>query len=156
MLVKKMVMSKKIQILNKRLLSLQLKKAIFYAFLEAKKHGSIIIDSEFLLYGILKVNNSLANKLFKQIYKARSSFFNPTDNLVSKLNSNFQTRKKTIYFSTQGVYPNFSRPVKQLLFFLLRYGENPHTKVITSLHVLKYLLRQKNICTLVKNALGTY
>lgn len=154
MIAKKMVMSKNIKFLNKRLLSVQLKKALFYAFLEAKKNKTTIIDSQLLLYGILKVNSSLANKLIRQIYKSKSPSFNSIDNLVVKLKLNIHTKNKII--STQGVYPNFSKPVKQLLFFLLRSGGDPQTKVITSLHVLKYLLCQKNICILVKDGLRSF
>lgn len=154
MIAKKMVMSKNIKFLNKRLLSVQLKKAFFYAFLEAKKNKTTIIDSQLLLYGILKVNSSLANKLIRQIYKSKSPSFNSIDNLVVKLKLNIHTKNKII--STQGVYPNFSKPVKQLLFFLLRSGGDPQTKVITSLHVLKYLLCQKNICILVKDGLRSF
>jgi len=149
-----MVVSKNIKFLNKRFLSVQLKKALFYAFLEAKKNKTTIIDSQLLLYGILKVNSSLANKLIRQIYKSKSPSFNSIDNLVVKLKLNIHTKNKII--STQGVYPNFSKPVKQLLFFLFRSGGNPQTKVITSLHVLKYLLCQKNICILVKDGLRTF
>lgn len=154
MIAKKMVMSKNIKFLNKRLLSVQLKKALFYAFLEAKNNKTTIIDSQLLLYGILKVNSSLANKLIRQIYKSKSPSFNSIDNLVVKLKLNFHTKNKII--STQSVYPNFSKPVKQLLFFLLRSGGDPQTKVITSLHVLKYLLCQKNICILVKDGLRSF
>lgn len=154
MIAKKMVMSKNIKLLNKRLLSVQLKKALFYAFLEAKKNKTTIIDSQLLLYGILKVNSSLANKLIRQIYKSKSPSFNSIDNLVVKLKLNIHTKNKII--STQGVYPNFSKPVKQLLFFLHRSGGDPQTKVITSLHVLKYLLCQKNICILVKDGLRNF
>ena len=80
MIAKKMVMSKNIKLLNKRLLSVQLKKALLYAFLEAKKNKTTIIDSQLLLYGILKVNSSLANKLIRQIYKSKSPSFNSMDN----------------------------------------------------------------------------
>nr|YP_009551176.1 N-domain of Clp chaperone [Vischeria sp. ACOI 3415]QAA12111.1 N-domain of Clp chaperone [Vischeria sp. ACOI 3415] len=157
MIAKKMVMSKNIKLLNKRLLSVQLKKALLYAFLEAKKNKTTIIDSQLLLYGILKVNSSLANKLIRQIYKSKSPSFNSMDsidNLLVKLKLNIHIKNKII--STQSVYPNFSKPVKQLLFFLLRSGGDPQTKVITSLHVLKYLLCQKNICILVKDGLRIF
>lgn len=148
-------MSKKINISIKKLFSVQLKKAIFYAFLEARKHRSTTIDSQFLLFGILKTENSLATKLFQQLYKSKSSSLDPIDKLLLKLRVNFQLKTKSNSFSTDRIYPNFSRPVRRLLFFLIKAGQNQQSSVITTLQVLNYLLRHKYVCKFIKESLVT-
>lgn len=138
------VSNRKNNTLNKKLLSLQLKKAIYYAFYEAKKQGSDVVDSQYLLYGLLKVDTGLANRLVKKIVK-NNSFTNPSDKLLQQLKLNLRNRNKKVVFSTNRLYPNFSRPVKKLLFLLIKSTSNKQNVVITTLHVLKYLLRNKNI-----------
>lgn len=155
MLVKKMVGSKKIRVKNQTLFSFQLKKAVFYAFLEARKQGITTIDSQLLLYSLLKVNNTSVRYLFQKLYSSRSSSFNPVEKLLNKLKANLQLKKGDQFFTPDRSYPNFSRPVKRLLFFLLRTNRNTNKKisVVTTLHVLNYLLRHKSISKFVKETL---
>ena len=146
------VSNKKTNNINKKLLSLQLKKAIFYAFYEAKKHGSEIVDSQYLLYGLLKIDNSLANRLLKNIIKNKG-IINPTDKLLTQIKLNIKNNNKKIVFSTNRPSPSFSRPVKKLLFVLLKTNTNEKNGIITTLHVLKYLLRNKNISVWINDKL---
>lgn len=155
MRVKKMVVSKKINVSTKNLFSLQLKKALFYAFIEAKKYGVTTIDSQLLLFGLLKTSDSSVNHLFNQIYKRRLLSSSAVAKILSKLRINFQIKSKATNFSNDRTYPNFSRPVKRLLFFLLRSGKSRQTSIITSVHVLNYLLRHKYVCKFIKEALIT-
>ncbi len=146
------VSNKKTNIINKKLLSLQLKKAIFYAFYEAKKHGSEIVDSQYLLYGLLKIDNSLANRLIKSIVKNKG-IVNPTDKLLQQLKVNIKNKNKRVVFSTNRPFPSFSRPVRKLLFVLLKTNTNEKNGIVTTLHVLKYLLRNKNISVWINDIL---
>lgn len=149
MLAKRKVMSKKINIRTKNLFSLQLKKALFYAFIEARKYGSEVIDSQFLLFGLLKADDNLTSKLFKNIYG--SPIYK--EKLLSKLKLSFQIKTKSVSFSTGKEYPNFSRPIKRLLFFLSCSKQTQTVTVITTLHVFTYLLRHKYINKLIKETL---
>ncbi len=146
------VSNKKTNIINKKLLSLQLKKAIFYAFYKAKKHGSEIVDSQYLLYGLLKIDNSLANRLIKSIVKTKG-IVNPTDKLLQQLKVNIKNKNKRVIFSTNRPSPSFSRPVRKLLFVLLKTNTNEKNGIVTTLHVLKYLLRNKNISVWINDIL---
>jgi ATP-dependent Clp protease ATP-binding subunit ClpA len=146
------VSSKKNNSLNKKLFSLQLKKAIFYAFYEAKKHGSDIVDSQYLLYGLLKADSSLANRLIKKILKD-SDLGNSSNKLLDPLKANLKNKNKKTVFSTNKLRPNFSRPVRKLLFLLIKSSSNKKQEIITTLHVLKYLLRNKNISKWVQDNL---
>lgn len=146
------VSNKKTNIINKKLLSLQLKKAIFYAFYEAKKHGSEIVDSQYLLYGLLKIDNSLANRLIKSIVKNKG-IVNSTDKLLQQLKVNIKNKNKRVVFSTNRPSPSFSRPVRKLLFVLLKTNTNEKNGIVTTLHVLKYLLRNKNISVWINDIL---
>nr|YP_010478511.1 N-domain of Clp chaperone [Chlorobotrys sp.]UVI60816.1 N-domain of Clp chaperone [Chlorobotrys sp.] len=145
-----------INILNKNLFSLQLKKAIFYSFLEARKYENTIIDSQFLLYGILKTNHSIIYTVIQQISKTRSLSFNLRRELLIKLKLNFQTKNKLNFSSTDQTYPNFSRTIKRLLVFLINSPQqNSKISVITTLQVFKYLLHNKSVSKLIKDCLVT-
>jgi hypothetical protein len=138
------VSNKKNSISNKKLLSLQLKKAIFYAFYEAKKQGSEVVDSYYILYGLLKVDSSLATRLVKKVFKD-NGLGNSSNNLLNKIKLNINTKRKKTIFSTNKRRPNFSRPVRKLLFFLIKSTPNEKKKIVTTLDVFKYLLRNKYI-----------
>lgn len=151
MLVKKMVMSnKKTKNTNPRLFSLQLKKALFYAFYEARKQGSDVVDSQYLLYGLLKDNDSLSNRLIHKVCKV-DSISNPNQKLIAKLKINFKRKSQLVVFSTNKSFPNFSRPVKKLLFSLIKSTRTDKKSILTSLHVLNYLVRNKHISKWVKD-----
>nr|YP_009550334.1 N-domain of Clp chaperone [Characiopsis acuta]QAA11270.1 N-domain of Clp chaperone [Characiopsis acuta] len=153
MLVKKKGMPKKVNIFSGKLFSLQLKKALFYAFLEARRQKINVIDSQLLLFGLLKTNDSSINRLFQKIYKTRTLSQNPIEKLINKLKVNFQFKSESITFSVDREFPNFSRPVKRLLFFLVRLGKKEQVTVITTLQVLTHLLRHKSLAKLVKDSL---
>ena len=71
------------KILSSKLISLQLKQAIFLAFLKARKYGTNTVSSKFLLYGILKVNNSLASKTINNLYGDQTFFNNKVDKILT-------------------------------------------------------------------------
>lgn len=146
-------MPKKVNIFSEKLFSLQLKKALFYAFLEARKQKSNVIDSQLLLFGLLKTKDSSTNRLFQTLYKSKVLSHNPIDQLLAKLKINFQLKSQSTTFYTDREFPNFSRPVKRLLFFLIRSGKKEQVSVITTLQVLNYLLRHKPLAKLVKESL---
>jgi ATP-dependent Clp protease ATP-binding subunit ClpA len=146
-------MPKKLTILTEKLFSLQLKKAIFYAFIEARRQKSNIIDSQLLLFGLLKTKYSHVNLLLKKINKSRSLLTNPVDKLLNKLKINFKLKTKSSAFNSDEEFPHFSRPVKRLLFFLTRSQKTRQLNVITTSQVLNYLLRHNSIAKLVKECL---
>jgi ATP-dependent Clp protease ATP-binding subunit ClpA len=146
-------MPKKLTISTEKLFSLQLKKAIFYAFVEARRQKSNIIDSQLLLFGLLKTKYSHINLLLKKIHKSRSLLTNPVDKLLNKLKINFQLKTKSPAFNSDEEFPLFSRPVKRLLFFLTRSQKTRQINVITTSQVLNYLLRSNSIAKIIKECL---
>lgn len=145
-------MKKPVKILINRLLSIQLKKALFEAFFIAKKNKTNIIDSQILIFGILKSNNGVAYKTLNKIYKSKYTF-NPVDKLLSDIEKNFINKYKFSSFKAENKYPTFSRPVRRLLFFLIRSTKNQKYSIITTLDVLNYLLRHKYVKNFVKQSL---
>lgn len=145
-------MKKPVKILINRVLSIQLKKALFQAFITASNNKANIIDSQILLFGILKSNNGIAYKTLNKIYKSKSAF-NPVDKLLSDIEKSFLSKSKFSSFKTENKYPTFSRPVRRLLFFLIRSTKNKDYSIITTLDVLNYLLRHKYVKHFIKESL---
>jgi len=101
--------------LSSRLISLQLKQAINLAFLKAKKNGTNTVSSKFLLYGILKTNNSLAAKTINNLYSGQTLFNNKVDKILTQCELEFKTLKNTNIIDNEEL--NFSRPIRTIIIF---------------------------------------
>lgn len=139
------------KILSSKLISLQLKQAIFLAFLKARKYGTNTVSSKFLLYGILKVNNSLASKTINNLYGDQTFFNNKVDKILTYCELEFKNVQKSNIIDTEEL--TFSRPIRRLLFSILRSTKNDNLSVITTFQVLTLLIRNKPLRTWVKNVL---
>ena len=139
------------KILSSKLISLQLKQAIFLAFLKARKYGTNTVSSKFLLYGILKVNNSLAAKTIKNLYGDQTFFNNKVDKILTYCELEFKNVQKSNIIDNEEL--TFSRPIRRLLFSILRSTKNDNLSVITTFQVLTLLIRNKPLRTWIKNVL---
>lgn len=139
------------KILSSKLISLQLKQAIFLAFKQARKYGSNTVSSKFLLYGILKTNNSLASKTINNLYGSQMLFNNKVDKLLTKCEVEFKTLKNTNVIDNEEL--TFSRPIRRLLFSVVRSLKNDSTSVITTFQILTILIKNKALRLWIKNAL---
>lgn len=139
------------KILSSKLISLQLKQAIFLAFQKAKKHGSKTVSSKFLLYGILKTNNSLASKIINNLYSGQMLFNNKVDKLLTKCELEFKNIQNTNIIDTEEL--TFSRPIRRLLFSIIKSLKNDNANVITTFQVLTILIKNKSLRVWIKNVL---
>jgi hypothetical protein len=137
--------------LSSKLISLQLKQAIFLAFLKARKYGTNTVSSKFLLYGILKANNSLAAKTINNLYGDQTFFNNKVDKILTYCELEFKNVQKSNIIDTKEL--TFSRPIRRLLFSILRSTKNDNLSVITTFQVLTLLIRNKPLRTWIKNVL---
>jgi hypothetical protein len=144
-------MKNSFRISQNRFLSIQLKKALFRSFVEAKKQKTDIIDSQLLIYGILKSSPNLTTQTLKNVYQLNKTK-NPIDKIIKNLEYNFENRYKSINLNV--CKPNFSRPVRRLLFFLIRSNKNEKYSVITTFDVLNYLLKHKYVKNVLNESLN--
>ena len=139
------------KILSSKLISLQLKQAIFLAFQKAKKHGTTTVSSKFLLYGILKTNNSLASKTINNLYCGQMIFNNKVDKILTKCELEFKNLQNTDIIDTEEL--TFSRPIRRLLFSIIRSIKNDSNNVITTFQILTILIKNKSLRVWIKNVL---
>ena len=139
------------KILSSKLISLQLKQAIFLAFQKAKKHGTTTVSSKFLLYGILKTNNSLASKTLNNLYGGQMIFNNKVDKILTKCELEFKNIQNTNIIDTEEL--TFSRPIRRLLFSIIRSIKNDNNNVITTFQILTILIKNKALRVWIKNVL---
>jgi ATP-dependent Clp protease ATP-binding subunit ClpA len=139
------------KILSSKLISLQLKQAIFLAFLKAKKYGTNTVSSKFLLYGILKINNSLASKTINNLYSSQTIFNNKVDKILTQCELEFKNIRNTNIIDTEDL--TFSRPIRRLLFSILKSIKKDNCNVITTFQVLTLLIRNKTVRVWIKNVL---
>lgn len=139
------------KILSSKLISLQLKQAIFLAFLKAKKYGTNNVSSKFLLYGILKTNNSLASKTINNLYGSQTLFNNKVDKVLTQCELEFKKLQNNNVINTEKL--TFSRPIRRLLFSIMRSIKNDESNVITTFQVLTLLIRNKPLRVWIKNVL---
>lgn len=139
------------KILSSKLISLQLKQAIFLAFQKAKKHGTTTISSKFLLYGILKTNDSLASKTINNLYGGQMLFNNKVDKILTKCELEFKNIQNTDIIDTEEL--TFSRPIRRLLFSIIRSIKNDNNNVITTFQILTILIKNKSLRVWIKNVL---
>lgn len=142
------------KVYNNRLLSLQLKKAILLAFKEAKKYGNSSVSSKFLLYAILKTDNSLASKSINNLYKHTNPFNNKVSNILNKCESEFKILKKANSLVEQENTLTFSRSIRRLLFSILRSVKSVNNiSVVNTFHVFNCLIRNKSLRKWIKQSL---
>ena len=139
------------KILSSKLISLQLKKAIFLAFVKAKKHGTNTVSSKFLLYGILKTNNSLAAKTINNLYGSQILFNNKVDKILTQCELEFKNLQDNNIMENEEL--TLSRPIRRLLFSIIRSVKNDGTNVITTFQVLTLLIKNKPLRVWIKNVL---
>ena len=139
------------KILSSKLISLQLKQAIFLAFQKAKKHGTTTVSSKFLLYGILKTNDSLASKTINNLYGGQMLFNNKVDKILTKCELEFKNIQNTNIIDKEEL--TFSRPIRRLLFSIIRSIKNDNNNVITTFQILTILIKNKSLRVWIKNVL---
>lgn len=139
--------------LSNKIISNQLKQAIFLSFLEAKKYGIKSVNSKLLLYGILKIDSSLVTQNINNLYKSTSMFNNKIDKILRKCEYEFKNTNKVI-LEDEDFELNFSRPIRRLLFLIIRSLKGSNFKVITTLHVFNYLIRNKSMKKWLKESLN--
>lgn len=139
------------KILSSKLISLQLKQAIFLAFQKAKKHGTTTVSSKFLLYGILKINDSLASKTINNLYGGQMIFNNKVDKILTKCELEFKNIQNTNIIDTEEL--TFSRPIRRLLFSIIRSIKNDNNNVITTFQILTILIKNKSLRVWIKKVL---
>ena len=137
-------MREKKNFLSNKIISNQLKEAIFLSFIEAKKYGTKSVNSKLLLYGILKVKGSLVNRNINKLYKSKSIFDNKVNKILRKCKYEFKNNNQVI-LEDNDFELNFTRPIRRLLFLIIRSLKGRNFKVITTLHVFNYLLRNKSV-----------
>lgn len=139
------------KILSTKLLSLQLKRAIFLAFEQAKKYGNNTVSSKFLLYGILKTDNNLVSRSITNLYSSQPPFNNKVEKILSKCELEFKN------ISTRSIVDNdeltFSRPIRRLLFSISKSIKNDKPVVITTFQVFNLMIRNKSLRNWIKQAL---
>lgn len=148
-------MREKKSFLSNKIISNQLKEAIFLSFIEAKKYGKKNVNSKLLLYGILKVNNSLLNKSINDLYESKSLFNNKIDKILRRSEYEFRNNNKVI-LENESDELNFSRPIRRILFLIARSLKSRNFKVITTLHVFNYLIRNKSMKKWLKESLNDF
>ena len=139
------------KILSTKLLSLQLKRAIFLAFKQAKKYGNNTVSSKFLLYGILKTDNNLVTNAITNLYSQQLPFTNKVEKILNKCELEFKN------VSTRDIIDNneltFSRPIRRLLFSISKSIKNEKPIVITTFQVFNLMIRNKSLRNWIKQAL---
>lgn len=138
--------------LTTKILSNQLKEAFFLAFLEAKKKGNKSISSKLLLYAILKTNGSIASRNINNTYNCIPVFANKINKILNKCEYEFKKNNKII-LKNDDLGFNFTRPVRRLLFLIIRSIKGTDFKIITTLHVFNYLVRNKSLKIWLKECL---
>lgn len=146
-------MSEKKNFLSNKIISNQLKKAIFLSFIEAKKYGTKSVNSKLLLYGILKIDSSLVTQNINDLYKSTSMFNNKIDKILRKCEQEFKNSNKVI-LEDEEFELNFSTPIRRLLFLIIRSLKGRNFKVVTTLHVFNYLIRNKSMKKWLKESLN--
>lgn len=146
-------MKKKKNFLSNKVITNQLKKAIFLALIKAKKYGTKNISSKLLLYSILKINSSYIAQKINNLYKSRNIFSNKTDKILQKWEYEFKNSNNVI-LEDEDFELNFSKPIRRLLFLIIRSLNGKNFKVITTLHVFNYLIRNKSIKKWLKESLN--
>lgn len=139
------------RILNSKLISLQLKQAIFLAFKKARTYRTNTVSSKFLLYGILKTNNSLASKTINNLYGDQILFSNKVDKILTSCELEFKKSQNNEINENEEL--TFSRPIRRLLFSIFRSTKNDDKNVITTFQILTILIRNKALRFWIKNAL---
>jgi hypothetical protein len=142
------------RVYTKRLLSSQLKQAILLAFKEAKKYDSSSVNSKFLLYAILKIDNTLANRSINNLYKHNSLFNNKINKILAKCEFEFKILKKTNSLVEKENILTFSRSTRRLLFSIMKSIKTTNNiSVINTFQVFNCLIRNKSLRKWIKEAL---
>lgn len=143
------------KVYTKRLLSSQLKQAILLAFKEAKKYGNSSVNSKFLLYAILKIDNTLANKSINNLFKHNNSpFNNKVNKILAKCEFEFKILKKTNSLVEKENILTFSRSTRRLLFSIMKsIKTTKNISVINTFQVFNCLIRNKSLRKWIKEAL---
>nr|AGI98652.1 class III stress response-like ATPase [Nannochloropsis gaditana] len=142
------------QFYTRKFLSLQLKQAILLAFKEAKKYGSTNVNSKFLLYAILKIDRTLANKGIKNLYKSNFPLENKVNKILIKFESDFKVLKKGSSVIEKDNVLTFSRTSRRVLFLIVRsIKTTQNICVINTFQVFNSLIRNKGLRKWIKNAL---
>jgi len=142
------------RVYTKRLLSSQLKQAILLAFKEAKKYGSSSVNSKFLLYAILKIDNTLAHKSINNLYKHNSPFNNKANKILIKCEFEFKVLNKKNSLVEKENILTFSRSTRRLLFSITKsIKTNNNIYVINTFQVFASLIRNKSLRKWIKEAL---
>nr|AHX25579.1 N-domain of Clp Chaperone [Microchloropsis salina] len=142
------------QFYTTKFLSLQLKQAILLAFKEAKKYGSTNVNSKFLLYAILKIDRTLANKGINNLYKSNFPLENKVNKILIKFESDFKVLKKGSSVIERDNVLTFSRTTRRVLFLILRSIKTTRNIcVINTFQVFNSLIRNKGLRKWIKNAL---
>jgi len=142
------------QFYTTKFLSLQLKQAILLAFKEAKKYGSTNVNSKFLLYAILKIDRTLANKGIKNLYKSNFPLENKVNKILIKFESDFKVLKKGSSVIEKDNVLTFSRTSRRVLFLIVRsIKTTQNICVINTFQVFNSLIRNKGLRKWIKNAL---
>ena len=138
--------------LSKKVLSTQLKKSLYLAFCEAKKYNLKNVDSVFLLYSILKTNDSLVIKNLGNIYRSSPILKNKIERSQKKLR--FELKKKSNHtYISEDLELNFTKFIRRILALIARSPKQKKTTVITTLHVFNYLVRNKSLKSWLKENL---
>ncbi len=142
------------RVYTKRLLSSQLKQAILLAFKEAKKYGSSSVNAKFLLYAILKIDNTLANRSINNLYKHNSPFNNKVNKILTKCEFEFKILNKKNSLVEKENILTFSRSTRRLLFSITKsIKTNNNIYVINTFQVFASLIRNKSLRKWIKEAL---
>ena len=137
--------------LSNKLISLQLKNAIFLAFKQAKIYGSNTISSKFLLYGLLKTNNSLASRSLNSLYRNQVFSVNKVDKLLLKCEAEFKNNKNKV--SVDNTELIFTRSIRHLLFLIIKSIKTDKISVINTFQVFNLLIRNKSLKKWIKQTL---
>lgn len=153
-------MKNKKSISNSSFLSNQAKQALYYAFLEAKKHKSNVVTSRFLLYGILKVSPSLLYNIYMNVYESNGLLSQNKDYYITKCKLALRNQNIENLSIDDSKHIILSKSVRDLFKSLINdlkienstpgyYKKNYN--IITTFLILNQLLKSENLRTWFKD-----
>lgn len=129
------------------LFSNQYKKAIFYAFSEAKKHKLATVTPLCLFYGLFKTKVSLNHNIFSNIFSKTNLTYLDFSSKVEELIKN-ESKFQSIDYSSQKIL--LSKSVRQIILDSILQSKSV---VVKTDDVLISLLKNEKIKNLVNKVI---
>lgn len=125
------------------LLSIQYKKALFFAYNEAKKTGLSNLTPTCLLYGLLKVESSLGSSIFNKLSAPRNL---SRKKILANLKLLIQQESYQQILENSQQSPTLNKSVRQILFFSICQSKS---QIITTDDLFLAMLSNQKIQKLI-------